>query len=131
MVVAADLSVRSPIVMSEKVLELTSDPVWEQVLHKLSSGMRLSHFYKVSRKELKSYVANYGHMACHDLAKVYRYASKGQFEVMEHFLEAVPDVRVYCMILSMLKSLRCWVETESPFIPELALQQKGWTIAHA
>lgn len=117
--------------MSNGAIALKCDPVWEKVLERLSSGLRLSKFYKVSRKELKSYVAHYGHVSCHDLAKVYRYASKGQFEVMEHFLDSIPDVRVYCMILSMLKCLRCWVETDSNFIPEIKAMKSGWTIAHA
>lgn len=108
--------------------KVTEDRVWERVLELLSTQGRLSRFQRLPRHELNATLKLYGHQAVEDLQNVFKLASSSDpdAEVLR-FLTKISEGRQMAMLSSLIGSMRCWVETESP----IQSVRSRWKIANS
>ncbi len=110
-----------------ELLDLREDRAWESVLQCLSENGKLAEFYKVPKHEMKALVRLYGRDAVADLGRVFSMTSRGRYDERQAFVREMSQERIYCMLHYLVRSMKCWVETESP-VQTVRLR---WKIANA
>lgn len=105
----------------------SEDRIWEQVLEILSQGGRLSKLYKLPNHEVAAMLKVHGSGSSRDLAVVFHLISQKRPLEVPAFLARVGDYRCFAMLHTLIRCMRCWVETES------TVQQvrRRWRIANA
>src|SRR5947208_1638604 len=106
---------------------IKDDRIWEQVLETLSQGGRLSKLYKLPPHEVTAMLKEYGNTASRDLAIVFNHIQSKRGDEVQKFLKKVGDYRAYAMLHTLIRCMRCWVETEST----VQSVSRRWRIANA
>ncbi len=105
------------------------DPTWETVLEILAKNGALSRFYRVPRSEVISNVKLYSKQSALILAHLYaKAASNESVTDLESSVETLPSALRNTMIFLMVRSMRCWVETDV-FKPSASASL--WKVAHS
>lgn len=104
------------------------DPVWESVLETLAHQGYLARFYKIPRHELAAMVRLYGTKAVPCLGHIFSLVQKRDLDQCERFLQTLSDQVRYVMLSMLVRSMRCWVETEA-FQP--GTKKLPWKVAHS
>ena len=110
-----------------EIIEVKEDRTWESVLQVLSENGNLARFYKVPKHELKALIKIHGASAASDLGHVFSLTQKGKLAERERFMTTAGQERIFCMLHFLVRSMKCWVETESP----VQTVRSRWKIAHA
>lgn len=108
-------------------LDIKEDRIWEQVLETLSQGGRLSKLYKLPTHEVTAMLKAHGNTASRDLAVVFNLIQRKDADAIDAFLSKVGEYRVYAMLHTLIRCMRCWVETES----NVQSVNRRWRIANA
>jgi len=105
----------------------TDDRIWESVLEVLSQGGRLSRLYKLPQHEVTAMLKIYGGGSSRDLATVFHMISQNRGLEVSAYLSRVGEFRCYAMLHTLIRCMRCWVETES----NVQNVRRRWRIANA
>ncbi len=104
------------------------DKAWEVVLEALSSNGRLARYQKMPRHELTEILKKHAKDALTDLSVIYKRTKSYDARLpKEALLAGFDEPRIVAMLYSMIQSLRCWVECESP----IQTVRSRWRIAHS
>lgn len=104
------------------------DPIWETVLETLAHQGYLARFYKIPRHELSAMVKLYSTKAVPTLGQIFSLTQRQQFETRDQILAKLSDQVRYVMLAILVRSMKCWVETES-FQP--GTSRLPWKVAHS
>ena len=102
------------------------DRVWEAVLHCLSDKGRLSRFYKIPRHEMNGILKNYSRFTPADLSYVIALTNQNKIAERDAFLDSLDEYRVFSMLLTLGRSMKCWIETEGG-----TKATKRWQVANS
>src|SRR5689334_20712855 len=106
---------------------LKDDRIWEQVLETLSQGGRLSRLYKLPTTEVTALLKIYGHGSSRDLAQFFNLVQHRRAEDLASFVDRAGEARLYAMLHTLIRCMRCWVETES----NVQTVRRRWRVANA
>jgi hypothetical protein len=110
-----------------EIVEIKEDRTWESVLQALSENGHLARFYKVPKHEMKALIKVHGDTSAADLGHVFSLTQRGKIEERGVFLADAGQERIFCMLHFLVRSMKCWVETESP----VQTVRMRWKIANA
>lgn len=110
-----------------EIVEVKEDRTWESVLQALSENGNLARFYKVPKHEMKALIKIHGDSSAADLGHVFSLSQLGRTDQRAQFLADVGQERIFCMLHFLVRSMKCWVETESP----VQTVRMRWKIANA
>ncbi|MBS1985931.1 MAG: hypothetical protein JST16_17355 [Bdellovibrionales bacterium] len=109
-------------------LIIKDDPTWEIALEALAGQGNLSRFYKIPRHELSALMKIYGAKAVATLTQVFALSRSGGAEASVAFVKEIPEPIRLAMLAILVRSMKCWVETEA-FNPSTA--RVLWKVAHS
>lgn len=104
------------------------DPTWESVLELLASGGYLARFYKVPRHEISAMSKLYGAKSLEILSRLFAATQRGNWNARQEIFESTADDLRFVMIAMLVRSMKCWVETEA-FQPDG--HRSYWKVAHS
>ncbi len=104
------------------------DPVWESVLESLAHQGYLARFYKIPRHELAAMIKLYSSKGVPSLGYVFSLTQSSRIEDRERFIDKLSDQVRYVMLAMLVRSMRCWVETETF---QVGTARLPWKVAHS
>ena len=108
-------------------ITLHEENLWETVLDVLSEEGRLAKYYRVPRNDMRKLMRNNGHMTSVDIVKLFFLVRNGQKDEASRYLKKIGDVKVFCILKELSRSMKCWVETGSSATQSI----RHWPVAHA
>ena len=110
-----------------QIVEYKEDRVWEQVLEALSMGGRLARMHKLRTHELNAIMKLNNQHASGDLARFFVLTQLSRLEERDEYVCKLGEHRTYAMLYTLIRCMKCWVETESP----VQTVRQRWRIAHS
>jgi hypothetical protein len=107
-------------------IDFSEDRIWQSVLEALSAGGRFSRFQKLSPSELRAVVRHCGTTATRDMYRLFSLTQKQLDNERRDFLSTIDEPRAYSILYTLIRSMKCWVESESP----VNTVRGRWKVAH-